>query len=79
MKKGDVLICKKDKDILYKKNNNYIVCEKLLNYYGNDFIQILYTPEFGEWFILNNNENHKYIWDYFYTTEELRKLKLESL
>jgi len=79
IKNGDILTCKKDKDLSYKKNNNYIVSGTLLNYYEDDYIQITYTPEFGEWFNLNYNDSDKYIWDYFYTPEEIRKLKLESL
>ena len=84
MKKGDVLICKKDKELIYTKNSKYIIVNILIDDTDTDeqFIQVSFKPGFGEWFYTKKRDffhtKEKYIWDYFYTTEELRKLKLES-
>ena len=73
---GDKLLCKKNY-IIFKELYFYkilkieyeinILCEK----------QSIYS---SWWFSLDPNDNPKnYIWDYFYTPQELRKLKLERL
>ncbi|MCK9447247.1 hypothetical protein M0Q50_10390 [bacterium] len=90
MKKGDVLLCKKEckyEKIKFEKNKKYTISEIDYNKGNIDSIYMdclgdkTILDQFGLWFDFNENENEviKYIWDYFYTTEEIRKLKLESL
>ena len=59
---------------------------------GCIFYHISYNTfgsSFGSWFYINKKDfeywqvgvktRYYYIWDYFYTTQELRKLKLEKI
>ena len=83
LKIGDKLICKLGTDwgnisygsISYIKNNVYTV-----NSIENDIIATVYIgDENGEdWFYIGKDADY-YIWDYFYTLKEFRKLKLKQL
>lgn len=78
MKKNDLVICKKTR----KNGEKYIFIKdrkyKILNisYYNNVMIESEYSDIFAFNF---NSDMQYYIYDYFYTKEELRKLKLNSL
>ena len=70
LKVGDKLLCKKDDSSL----NSFV-------YKGEYYI----VNEVNYWILINNldyftdiNETY-YIWNFFYTPQELRKLKLKQL
>ncbi|MCK9446679.1 hypothetical protein M0Q50_07435 [bacterium] len=81
IKTGDKLLCKKSL-IDYKERfvefNEYIH----INEYDNEVIHVR-TKTRG--FYLKTvkkslkNDHLDYVWDYFYTQEEVRKLKLETI
>ena len=77
LKAGDRLLCKKSVLSGTFTNNKYynkyyIVTDVFddIVYFNNDFYFRSDSP---------NNCNNWYIWDYFYTPQEVRKLKLERL
>ena len=81
MKVGDKLLCKKDKifiDVIIFINDNYYTIT-IIDKTDNSIL-------IGDiWFYLfkkynpNGKYNYWFIWDYFYTPQELRKLKLKKL
>ena len=71
MKVGDTLICKKKLEYfidIFTPNEFYSITDIRMN--DRYIINNIIFYEYGK---------VGYIWDYFYTKEELRKLKLESL
>lgn len=38
-----------------------------------------FFKEFNTWYCLEKNKNWDYIWDYFYTSQEVRKMKLNKI
>ena len=79
LKVGDRLLCKKNTN--YNKyvfasnkykNVHYIITKIFENHVYFD------DASFEDWFLYNNKSNW-YIWDYFYTPQEMRKLKLKQL
>ena len=71
LKVGDELLCKKmilDITINLKKNEYYTIIDII-----NNLVYVNY-----DWYN-SNPESFWYIWDYFYTTKEVRKMKLERL
>ena len=83
LKVGDKLLCKKsdslrckrgksDKVYLGKVKDKYYIITDIVNnriYFDDDYYYL--NSLSTNWF--------KYIWDYFYTPQELRKMKLEKL
>ena len=71
LKVGDKLLCKKSSEC-YKKYEGkcYTISKIDINY---NLIQI------DDWFSLYYDDIFYYIWYYFYTPQELRKMKLEKL
>ena len=79
MKVGDSLICKKDYDYKYE-GENYTFYKNNLYKIENIDDSITFENIYWSFFITNNNDDFTpYLWDYFYTQEELRQLKIESL
>ena len=74
MKVGDKLLCKKSYyDI--KKHKYYTITDiKKLNY----FVDYYFYMFESRWYCLDPNDIW-YIWNYFYTPQELRKMKLKQL
>ena len=75
LKIGDKLLCKKTGKLYNIKKISYIIKDEYYIQMG-DLI--------SKWrFVLNKDNkitfHDLYIWDYFYTPQELRKLKLEKL
>ena len=75
LKVGDKLLCKKS----YKLVNNFYKCKKERNKYYTITCIDVERIYFEEDFFFNISQSIWYIWDYFYTPQELRKLKLERL
>ncbi|MCK9447248.1 hypothetical protein M0Q50_10395 [bacterium] len=78
MKIGDKLFCKKtiNDDII--KDNYYIIDDIWVEHN----MVIIIDPISNFHCAVSNNEynsTYKYIWEHFYTPEEIRTLKLESL
>jgi len=79
MKKGDKLICKKycnyeNRTIFY--TNKYYSINCVVN---DNCILVSDDNNKFLWFTIEKHGNFKYLYEYFYTQEELRILKLESL
>jgi len=84
MKKGDKLLCKKtyilntsgDEIFILYNGNEYVI-----DYEDNGFYSIIseYRGIHFNFDSLNKNVADGYLWDYFYTPEEIRKMKLKSL
>ena len=75
MKRGDILICKKE----LENNTDMIIDNKYTIYYishDNTYIDIEIDDNFTRRFYFNGLYN---INNYFFTPEELRTIKLESL
>ncbi|MCK9446269.1 hypothetical protein M0Q50_05195 [bacterium] len=77
MKVGDKLVCKKTYNFyggeLFTKGDTYILDE--ISMLGIDLIN-----NHEEWTTFNDDERYPdYIWEYFYSPEEIRKIKLLSL
>lgn len=79
MKIGDKLLCKRNLDTYITKGKIYEIKEIYTKYisikdndvlrkYSNVLLVLYFDKDFGT-----------YIWDYFYTIEEIRMFKLESL
>lgn len=84
MKKGDKLLCKKTLTI--KNNGDHIIYfyngnEYVILYTDNDFVSV--TSEYKnmplDFDCRLNDAILEYFYDYFYTKQEIRQLKLESL
>ena len=80
---GDKLYCKET--IIY--NSNKFVKGRFYNieqqeYSAGCIFYYISCNDYGGWFYINKKDfetKFYYIWDYFYTTQELRKLKLDKL
>ena len=70
LKVGDKLLCKININFL-KKNEYYIITNI------DDVSDDVYVN--NDWYILYPNDWYYYVWDYFYTPQELRKMKLKQL
>ena len=87
LKEGDILICKKHlfyyDDLACKKNKSYKIYMifDVLNDLGENIDYFMILSDSGAIPVYDNNKNinNKYVYDYFYTQQELRLLKLESL
>ena len=69
LKVGDKLLCKKSSQYYYKRKGEYYTVTDINKnriYFDHD------------WFSLYPN-NIWYIWNFFYTSQEVRKLKLKKL
>ena len=66
LKVGDRLLCKKKRIINYPDYKNFVIDDECA-YFDYD------------WYSLNPNDDYWYLWEYFYTPKELRKLKLKQL
>ena len=87
MKVGDILICKKEmhilifNEIVYTKNKGYKIYN--ISYYRSIdpiFYLIANNNKPGTYFSNDKNDkNYSYIFEYFYTKEEIRSLKLNSI
>ena len=75
LKVGDKLLCKKDR-LLSQYKLNKLKGE----YYSITGIDVyfVYFDGIGDWYNLNSN-SVCYIGNYFYTPQELRKMKLKQL
>lgn len=89
---GDIILCKKDlmvtfnfcDNIYYYKNKSYIIMEKCNKYIEEiGVFYYVFDPEKGDAVWLSGNMNKKSnlenIYEYFYTPEEIRILKLDSI
>jgi len=91
MKKGDKFLCKKsnkghDNDVGVEKHLWYEVVhvdgipDGFENIKITRYVQVNGGGVFNFSFcITHHNDTSDYIWDYFYTTKELRKLKLDKI
>ena len=68
LKVGDKLLCKKLVPLLKEKYKYYIITN-----INSEMIHFLAD------YYLNKNKTVWYLWKYFYTPQELRKMKLERL
>jgi hypothetical protein len=81
MKIGDKLICKKSVSEIQDRltlNKNYII----YNIFGDsvdDYIVVVENDNNSKTFFLTDSNSFWYIWDYFYTKDELRIKKLKTL
>ena len=69
MRVGDRLLCKKSRFLNIIKNEYYTITN-----ISNVYIYFSY-----DWYILYPNDWYYYVWDYFYTPQEMRKMKLKQL
>ncbi|MCK9446684.1 hypothetical protein M0Q50_07460 [bacterium] len=84
MKVGDKLLCKKtytlntndDEIFILYNGNEYVIDSEFNGFYS---IITEYNGMTFDFHILNKGVGDGYIWDYFYTKKELRKMKLNSL
>ena len=81
MKEGDILICKKDiifNGYSYTKNKHYTISSIDINNY---VVFITHTNNYniGMWFYYYNKPHTWQLFDYFYTQDELRQFKLNTL
>ena len=76
LKVGDRLLCKKNTT----NNNKYNKYELFLKneYYIITIIDNVYVYVCHDWYKLDQNSIW-YLWDFFYTPQEVRKLKLKQL
>ena len=73
LKVGDKLLCKQN-NIIFIKNNYYFIIETLVkDNYNYVRMSDCAKNRIGVWYII------EFIWDYFCTPQEIRKLKLEKL
>ena len=80
MNKGSELYCKKDFTIFFTAGKKYeIDCVNLSDDIGNLYICLKNNS--GGTFCLSIVEDPKlyYIWDFFYTENEMRSMKLDKL
>ena len=79
LKVGDKLLCKNTKNII--KKNKYYIIFNIDNTYSHQWLLLQYKNVSGryDWYSSNPKNHSWYIWDYFYTTQEVRKLKLKQL
>ena len=89
MKVGDVLICKKrveigqnwsswDRHVILVHPNQKVTVASL----HSSFLVTLIYNKYNDSFVMSSIGKinfYDYIWDYFYTEKELRKMKLEKL
>lgn len=85
---GDKLLCKKNYNIVdfpkmkYYNEDDYMkknILKKDNIYTIEQCCEDIYLRINGYLFVIIKNINTPYIWNYFYTSEELRKLKLDRL
>jgi hypothetical protein len=69
-------ICKRS---LKNGINNLVIGKKykLLDIQDNDTTILI--DSYNRYIFFSNHKGEKYIWDYFYTPEEIRKMKLKSI
>ena len=64
------------------KVGDKLLCKKTVIYFTilrmDEFIIDIWINDDNDLFSLNKNSEY-YIWDYFYTPQEVRKMKLERL
>lgn len=79
LKKGDILICKHySKYVPLELYNSYEII--LIFNVSDEYVRIVinYNNQYNDVFCTDKNDS-MYIYKYFYTKQELRKLKLEKL
>jgi len=77
MKIDDIIICKKEMsshNALFIPNNKY----KITQIRNNDKLYYI-TDDNNELYFVDNHHSPFYIFDYFYTLDEIRLIKLNSL
>jgi len=82
MNKGDKLICKKDYKYRYEEKTYVLYKNDIYRIDSIDDVYSVITFENLQWaFFLDDLDDDfsPYLYKYFYTPEELRQLKLESL
>ena len=87
MKVGDKFICKKNLDLIYQNTTHggwhfirgveYTIYDQS-SIGGNDHAYLMANDEVRLWFV-STPDNEYYVWDYFYSPQELRNLKLKKL
>jgi hypothetical protein len=81
MKIGDKLICKKSVSEIQDRltlNKNYIIYD-IFGDSVDDYIVVVENDNNSKTFFLTDSNSFWYIWDYFYTKDELRIKKLKTL
>ncbi|MCK9446296.1 hypothetical protein M0Q50_05330 [bacterium] len=87
---GDFILCKKDlmitfnfcDNVYYYKNKSYVIIETCTKYIEETGIfYYVFDTEKGDaiWLSGNKKSNLENIHEYFYTPEEIRLLKLDSI
>ena len=84
LKVSDKLLCKKDfirYSIVSITKGKYYTIRSIDSSDDDDIgVQIKYNDKYSlSWWFSYNIENDWYIWDYFYTDKEIRKMKLNQL
>ena len=87
LKVGDNLLCKKNLSTYFRNGEFQSKFEKGKSYkilgINNIYIRIKFrynAKPIGFWLVQHRDKRFfYYIWDYFYTTKEIRKLKLKQL
>ncbi len=74
MKVGDKLICKSNINF-FIKGGEYTI-DKISS---NDINLLIKLNHNNYWFNAERNSYSYFVWDYFYTKTELRKLKLDKI
>jgi len=82
VEEGDKLLCKKKSTFIYFGQYYYVVFAGKLPY-NQEFYYLssnINCYENDEVYVFQNNDKHgQYIWDYFYTEIEMRKMKLRKI
>ena len=78
LKVGDKLLCKK-KYTSYMRGKYYYVL-KISKGYNNNYVFIYLKNDnnIKDWFNFTKKSDY-YIWNYFYTPKEIRRMKLKQL
>lgn len=74
LEKGNILTCKKELKDWYTIGKEY----KILKIIDNSWINVE-ENEYNCYVDFSLHNTGKFVWDYFYTKKEMRKLKLEKL
>ena len=79
LKAGDKLLCKKTTNY-ESMDKKYNINKERNKYYTITGVKDNYIVYFGvDYYSLNLNNSNYYIWNYFYTPQEIRKMKLKQL
>ena len=75
LKIGDKLLCKKTGKLYNIKKISYIIKDEYYFDWINNFIHL----NLNDYYFSLDQNNYYYIWKYFYTPQEIRKLKLKKI